>query len=458
MGRLVLAMAAAMVLQFGAARAESLSSALEKAYLTNASLNAARAAQRAVDERVPQALAGWRPRVNLRGEAASQTSVSNPVTLENLDGEYFQERKEVGSLAITLEQPLFRGFSTTEGTRLAEAQVEAGRNGLLQTEQQVLFDAIQAYMNVYAGRLLVALRKQDVAALEEQVRAAVERLRYGEVVRTDVAQAQARLAEAQNALVGERIRLAQDVASYIQVVGNEPGTLRYPKLPRLPSSLDAAIEIAGAINPRLLAQAFVEVAAQHNIGVARAGLLPSASLRLQAEASDGSLWDDNTGSQGASAGVQLSVPLYDAGLASSQVREAKQRASRSRIEVIEVARDVRKAVAQTWNAFLGSGAIIRNTKVQVEAARKALDGVQKEYLDGVRTTVDVLDAQRELVQSQVLLVSAEKQRAIAAYQLLATIGRLTARDLALPVPLYDPEENYRLVRNKVIGTAALGVE
>jgi outer membrane protein len=307
-------------------------------------------------------------------------------------------------------------------------------------------------MDVYAGRQLVVLRRQDVAALEAQVRASNERFAVGEITRTDVAQAEARLAESKNALVEVQTRLAQDVARYIQLVGNEPGKLSYPKIAKLPKSLAAALDIAGEINPRLLAQAFVEVAANSFIGVARAGLLPSAGLQARARTADADFGEERTGLRSAAIGAQVSIPIYEAGLVYSQVREAKQRASQSRIELIEVARDVRSAVAQSWNAYVGLGQIIRNTKTQVQAAQLALNGVQQEYQAGTRTTLDVLDAQRELVQSQVLQVNAEKARVVAGYQLLAAVGRLTARDLSLSVPLYDPEENYRRVRNKWIGT------
>jgi outer membrane protein len=150
--------------------------------------------------------------------------------------------------------------------------------------------------------------------------------------------------------------------------------------------------------------------------------------------------------------ANVTVPIYEGGFVYSQVREAKQRASQSRIELIEIARSVRAAVAQSWNNYVGLAQIIKNTKTQVAAAQLALTGVQQEYQAGTRTTLDVLDAQRELVQSQVLQVNAETARVIAGYQLMSAIGRLTARDLRLKVPLYDPEENYRRVRNKWIGT------
>jgi outer membrane protein len=440
----------AIALQPALAAADTLFGAMEKAYATNPSLNAARAGQRATDELVPQALSGWRPTITVQGAAQSESLVQND---RQLSGRPLrQERIESGSLSIVLNQPVFQGFRTVESTKAAEAQVDAGRQSLLQTEQQVLFDVVQAYMDVYAGRQLVVLRRQDVAALQTQVTASNERFAVGEITRTDVAQSEARLAQSQNALVEVQTRLARDVARYIQLVGNEPGKLSYPKIASLPKSLAAALEIAGDINPRLLAQAFVEVAANSNIGVARSGLLPSAGLVAEALTADVDFSKERTGIRSATIGAQLSIPIYEAGFSYSQVRQAKQRASQSRIQLIEIARDVRSAVAQSWNTYLGLGQIIRNTKTQVQAAQLALTGVQQEYQAGTRTTLDVLDAQRELVQSQVLQVDAEKSRVVAGYQLLASIGRLTARDIGLKVPIYDPEENYRRVRDKWIGT------
>ena len=442
----------AMGLQLGGAQADSLFGAMEKAYVTNPTLNAARAGQRAVDELVPQALSGWRPTVTVQGAAQSESVVSNIPTTENPTGKSRQQRVESGELAIVLDQPLFQGFGTVESTKAAEAQVDAGKQSLLETEQQVLFNVVQAYMNVYAGRQLVVLRRKDVAALQQQVRASNERFAVGEITRTDVAQSEARLAESQNALVNVQTQLARDVATYVQLVGNEPGKLSYPKIAKLPSSLAAALDIAGEINPRLLAQAFVEVAANSTIGAVRAALLPSAGLQARARTADSDFSKDNTGVRSATLAAQVTIPIYEAGFFYSQVREAKQRASQSRIEVIEVARDVRAAVAQSWNTYVGLAQVIKNTRTQVRAAQLALTGVQQEYQAGTRTTLDVLDAQRELVLSQVLQVNAETSRVIAGYQMMAAIGRLTARDLRLKVPLYDPDENYRRVRNKWIGT------
>lgn len=450
------ALALSMVFASGAASADTLFGAMEKAYVTNPTLNAARAGQRATDELVPQALSGWRPTITVEGSVQSESVALND--LRDPNRALVRNRTESGNMAIVLNQPLFRGFRTVEGTKAAEAQVDAGQQGLLETEQQVLFNVVQAYMNVYAGRQLVVLRRKDVAALEAQVSASNERFQVGEITRTDVAQAEARLAESRSLLVNTQTELALAVATYVQLVGNEPGKLSYPKVVKLPKSLASALDIAGEINPRILARAFVEVASKSNVEVARAGLLPSAGIQARGFTSDNDFSLDRTGVRSVTVSATLSIPLYESGVVYSQVREAKQRASQSRIQVIEVARDVRAAVAQSWNAYTGLAQIIRNTKTQVRAAQLALTGVQQEYQAGTRTTLDVLDAQREVVQAEVLQVNAERSRVVAGYQLLAAIGRLTARDVGLSVPFYDPEENFRRVRDKWIGTDVKTVE
>lgn len=460
---------AVAMLQSQSSVADTLFGAMEKAYVTNPTLDSARAGQRAVDELVPQALSGWRPTVAVQGNvetlASSQKGeaiVSAPTpddpfataTEDFLD----TDRGNSGDIAIQLNQPVFRGFGTVKRTKSAEARVDAGRQNLLETEQQVLFNVVQAYMSVYAGRQFVALRKQDVAALQAQLKASQERFAVGEITRTDVAQSEARLAESQSALVDAQTQLARDVAYYVQVVGNEPGKLSYPKVVKIPPSLKAALEMASEINPRLLAQSFVELAANSDIGVAFSNLLPSADVSATGYAADPNFARENNEISSASIAASLTVPLYEAGLVYSQVREAKQRASQSRIQVIEIARDIRRAVASSWNSYVGLAQIIKNTKTQVNAAQLALNGVQQEYQAGTRTTLDVLNAQRELVFAQVLQVRAERDRVIAGYQLLASIGHLTARDVGLDVAVYDPEANYRRVRNKWIGTDVKTVE
>ncbi len=455
------ALGGASVMSTGTAFADSLFTAMEKAYATNPTLGAARAGQRATDEQVPQALSGWRPSVTVNGDLTSNFQ-------ELSTG---QRHFDTGSLSITLNQPLFRGFRTVEGTKAAEARVDAGRQNLLQVEQDMLFNVVLVYMDVYAGRQLVALQKQNVAALRSQLRASNERFNVGEITRTDVAQSRASLAAAQTSLTTAETNLATSVAEYLQMTGYEPGKLSYPKTSKLPKSLKAALQIAGETNPQILARAFVEAASNFDVNVARGRLLPEASLIAQGLVTDQfqdkrSVFVDGDFVKkpidprpSAQISLNVAVPLYaQGGAVYSSVREAKQLASQRRIQVIEVARAVRKAVAESWNAYVAYADIIGNARTQVSASELALSGVQQEYQAGTRTTLDVLNAQRDLVASRTTLVNAEKNRVVAAYQLLAAIGHLTARGLNLNVAIYDPEENYNRVRNKWFGTDVETVE
>ena len=457
------AFGAALLTSAGAALADTLFSAMEKAYATNPTLGAARAGQGAVDEQVPQALSGWRPSVTVNGSL--QSTFQNQVVASD------QQHFDSGQLSITLNQPLFRGFRTVEGTKAAEARVDAGRQNLLQTEQQVLFDVVQAYMDVYSGRQLVALQKQNVAALRGQLKASNERFAVGEITRTDVAQSRASLAAALTALTTVETNLATSAATYMQLTGVPPGKLSYPKAGKLPKTLKSALQIAGETNPQILAQAFVEAASRFDVNVARGSLLPEASLTAQAFITD-QFEDSKTIIKGGAAvraeinprrsaqiSANVSIPLYaDGGAVYSSVRQAKQLASQRRIQVIEVARAVRQAVSQAWNAYVAYADIIKNAKTQVAAAQLALDGVQQEYQAGTRTTLDVLNAQSALVSARTTQVNAEANRVVAAYQLQSAIGHLTARDLNLNVEIYDPEQNYNRVRNKWFGSDVETVE
>jgi TolC family type I secretion outer membrane protein len=306
-------------------------------------------------------------------------------------------------------------------------------------------------MNVIRDRQIVSLRQKNVEVLQEQLRAANELFSAGQTTRTDVAQARARLSESQAALATSRANLAASAANYQRIVGRQPGSLKYPKFPKLPKSLEAAYGKAAETNPQILAAAFVEDASLHQIKVARGDLLPEVSLEAT-----GSVFDDFDRDRGnrqsaAISGV-LTVPLYEAGLFYSRVREAKQIASQRSIQVIEVGRAVREAVASAWNFFVALGETIEAAREQVSATQLALEGVREEFRAGSRTTLDVLNAEAEVVDARIALVEAERDRVVAAYQLLAAIGQLTPAYLGLRVATYDPAENYYQVRDKWIGT------
>jgi outer membrane protein len=444
----ILLTSAALSAWAGQVSAETLIEAMVSAYASNPTLQAERARQRGTDELVPQALSGWRPTVTTEGSIGNVWSDASGVASSENDPK---------SLAIGLSQPVFRGFKTIMGTKAAEASVEAGKQGLLAIEQDILFQAIQAYMNVIRDRQIVGLRQEQVVVLQKQFTAADERFKVGEITRTDVAQSQASVSGAQSNVAAAKARLAESVANYLNVVGHRPGSLRYPRLPKLPKTLEQAQAAAAEINPNILAAAYVEEASTYNIEVVKGDLLPEASLQASATFNDNPSVGTSRSESGRIEGV-LTIPLYEAGRVYSSVREAKQVASQRRLEVIQAGRSVRESVSISWDNLTAAREIIRSAKAQVSASALALDGVRQEYLVGSRTTLDVLDAETDVVTSRVVLVAAERDQIVAAYQILASIGRLTARDLALPVEYYDADENYLNVRGKWFGTGADTIE
>ena len=448
---------AAAAVAGGQARADTLVEAMASAYLGNPVLQGERARQRATDEQVPQALSGWRPTVIVRGDGgyewdrstvkrslpppAADVTVTDTSSADNTPARF----------AIGLSQPIFRGFRTVNETARAEANVAAGQQDLLAVEQQVLLDATAAYMDVLRDREIVTLRQRNVEALGEQLRGADARFSVGEITRTDVEQARARQSLSQAELAVARANLAAAAARYVQVVGYAPGTLRHPQLPALlPASLEEALALAEELNPLLLAAAFNAEAARHQIGFVQADLLPSISLEVEFRASHEPGHNAFSSQSGSILGV-IQLPLYQAGRVSSQVREAKQIASQRGIEIIEAGRSVREEVVRIWNVFVSSAETIRSLEDQVAANELALEGVSQEALAGTRTTLDVLDAEQELVLSQVNLANARRDRVVAAFRLIATTGRLTAPALDLPVPYYDPQKHYLRTRGRFLG-------
>ena len=452
------AVTAALLAPVDVAFADSLNDAMAAAYSSNPTLQAARASQRSTDELVPQALSGWRPTVTMNAELnntwSRQTFKDRSVPKKNVTS---QDNSANGNVTITLSQPVFNGFATVEGVKQAEANVQAGRQNLLATEQSTIFNAVQAYMNVFADRQFVSLQQENVRVLKSQVNASNERFKVGEITRTDVAQSKASLSDAQATQSRFEAQLAADAATYLQIVGKEPGKLGYPKIAKLPKSLKAALATAGEINPNVLASAFVEEAARHNVGVQESALYPSIALQGTVQTFDDITARAGSGSSASVAAV-FSWQIYGGGDVQASVREAKQLASQRRIQVVETARAVRQAVAASWNSYASFGEVIALRNQQVDAAQLALEGVRQEYDAGTRTTQDVLNALSAVVNAKLNLVAAQRDRVTFAYRLLASVGRLTARDLGLGVAYYDAEENYNAVRGKWIGTGVETVE
>jgi len=428
------------------AHADTLTDALVQAYETNPTLGAQRANLRATDEGVPQALSGWRPSLTAQGsygiaDAKTKTNggISTENTLHPLTG------------TVTLSENLFAGGQTVNSTEQAEATVQAGRATLRSVEQSVLLSAVQAYMNVIRDQGVVELNRNNVQVLKRELEATKDRFDVGELTRTDVSQAEARLSLARTNLINAEAQLTASRASYERVIGQAPGTLDEPARPAdLPQSEEAAQQVAREQHPDIIAARKAEEASRAAISVAKGALLPSFDVQAQYQYSRDPGNSIHDTEQSALLGV-LTIPLYQTGTEYSAVRQAKQINSQRRMEIAAAMRAVDEAVRNAWEQLRASRSAVVSTTEQVKANKIALDGVRQEAQVGSRTTLDVLNAEQELLNSRVTLVSAERDRSVAEYGLLAAMGQLTAKKLNLPVQYYDPQKNYDEVRNKWIG-------
>lgn len=428
--------------------AQPLQEALAAAYANNPTLQAARARLRATDENVPQALSGWRPTVTLQGRAGyADGTTTNTRTGARLDAE-----RNLLSGSATVVQPLYRGGRTVAQTRRAESQVMAERANLIATEQQVLLDAITAYVNVIQNQEVLRLAENNVRVLTRQLQAARDRFRVGEITRTDVAQAEARLERARSERANAEGQLQNSRAAYARVIGEPPQALVPPPPIRpVATSADEAARLAEANSPGVLRAMFDEQAAIANVDVVFGELLPSVNLEASTFRNDNSA-QPGTRATGSQIVAALSVPIYQGGQEHARVRQAKQQAQQAREVLADARRVAVENARRAWETLTASRAQISALQAQVRANEIALDGVQREALVGSRTTLDVLNAEQELLDARVALVRATRDVVIASYALASTAGRLTARDLNLPVAIYDPIDHYGSVRNRLFGT------
>jgi outer membrane protein len=434
------------VLWGGVARGQTLQESLSQAYANNPALLAARAQLRVVDENVPQALGGWRPTVSL---GASGGYIDGQARSR---GQYADVSRPIGSLQATVSQPLYTGGRTVAQTQRAENQVLAQRARLLATEQQVLSDVVSAYVAVIRDQETLRLNVNNVQVLQRQLDATNERFRVGEITRTDVAQAESRLAGARSARANSEGTLQTSRATFQRVVGLAPERLVAPQpLSTAAANAAQAAEVAMRNNPGVVAALFDEAAGRDAVDVQMAALLPQVSLQAQAFRSDNSQ-QPHTRATGEQITANLSVPLYQGGAEHAAVRQARQDAVRLRQVVDDQRRTAMQQATQAWETLASARAQVDSVRSQIRAAEIALDGVQREAVVGSRTTLDVLNAEQELLNARVSLVQALSNVVTASYGLAGSVGRLTARDLALPVAQYDMDAYYNTVRNKFFGT------
>lgn len=427
----------------GKAQAETLRGALAAAYKFNPELAAERSNLRATDENVPRAKSGYRPTVSGSADVGSIKTRNRPggTTARNPSG-----------YQLDINQNLFDGFRTTNSVNAAEANVRAGRATLHSTEQTVLLQAVTAFMNVVRDQAIVRLRDNDVRVLSKNLKATQERFDAGEVTRTDVAQSRARRARSVSALDLGRANLKTSRANYERVVGHPPNRLAGARVPekRLPKSLRDALHQATNESPSVVSSLYLEQAARYNVEQIWGELLPSVSVagsfRNRFQPAEGL-----NSSQTSQVVGTLNVPIYTGGEVRARVRQAKHLHVRQIQLVAQARTQAREATVAAWAALNASRAQLRSDNAQVSANRIALTGVREEEKVGQRTLLDVLDAEQELLDSQVSLVSTQRDLIVNAYSLISSTGRLTAKELSLAKKIYDAEEHYLDVRRAWFG-------
>ena len=445
-----LAILAALGVAAPGAYAQSLQEALAVTYDTNPDIAAARATLRGTDEEVPQALANWRPEVEINGSYGLRKrnrEFSTGIEIDNTD--------QPQTVSLNISQNLFRGFRTISATDQAHNLVAASRANLISREQTVLLEAVTAYMNVMRDRAILDLRRNNVRVLQQQQQATRDRFDVGELTRTDVAQADSRLATAIAEETSAEGDLNTSVADYVEVIGQAPGTLEPPGLPGgLPASEDEAVELAKTNNPDVIAADFTERAARDAIDVTAGELLPTVTLDGELQENKDILGSDVETSQ-QSLTLNVTVPLYQSGGVYSRTREAKETANQRLLEFSEQSRESQESARSSWADLVSARARITSLQSGVEAQEVAFEGVQQEAQVGSRTVLDVLDAEQELLDARVNLVRAQRDLIVAGYTLLSATGQLTAIDLGLSVDHYDPTRNFDEVEDKLFGSDIL---
>ncbi len=443
------------------ASAETLAGAMAKAYENNPDLNAARAALRAIDENVTIAKAGMRPRVSAVAEAEA-LRVSRDI------GPYAGSKRPQGtrrtdlvtsSYGITISQQIFDGFQTLNRVRAAEANVLASRESLRAQEISILLAAVESYANIARDQQIVSIRKQNIAFLQEQLSASNARLNVGEGTRTDVSLAEAELAAAKALLTAAISSLKQSEAVYVQIVGETPKGIKQPSAAKkaMPNSLDNAVATGMRENPNIIAAMRDVDAAGFNVKEAEGAMLPGVSLQ-------GSVYKSVNGDQAAgddlrgAVTARVTVPIYQGGAEYGQIRQAKERFGESQLLVDSARMEVQRTIASAHAQYEAASASIAAIRVQIDAANQALNGVIEERNVGQRTTLDVLNAQQNVLDAQEDLAAVQRNAVVASYSLLAATGSLTVRSQGLEVAEYRSEVHFEAVKDKWFGLRTVDSE
>lgn len=443
------------------AQAESLAQALASAYKHSGLLEQNRAVLRAADEDVAQAMAQLRPVIGWSADVRRNFGRSGAfVTTPTLVGATtsFREGTNISheaNLALVAELTLYAGGSNKLTLDAAKETVLATRAGLVSVEQQVLLRAVNAFMEVRRALEIVGLRQNNRRVIRQEVRAAKDRFEVGEVTRTDVALAEARLSAAQSSLAAAEGQLQIAFEEYRAAVGHKPGKLSAPaRLPTLPGTTDAATAKALRFHPDMLQVQHQVTASELGVLIAKAAAKPTVTLRGQYGLQES--LDDKSYSRGGNVTLGATGPIYSGGQLASAVRGSIARRDQVRAGLHQVQHQLQQNVGNAYAQLAVARASRNASEQQVRAATVAFRGVREEAKLGARTTLDVLDAEQELLDARAALISAQVDETIAAYTVLATTGQLTSDALKLNVPRYDPAEYYNLVKKAPAGLSKQG--
>ena len=450
----LLAAACSMGLMAGmstAAQGETLKDAIALAYQTNPTLQRQRALTRAGDEGVVQAKTAFRPALSASASVSgSRTDLATPVT--TLVGTKIVRRDSSESSAsgatLSLTQPLYTGGRASAALTAAEADVLSGREDLRSVEQSILINVIQAYVDVRRDQERLRIAQENVQVLSRQLEESNARFEVGEITRTDVAQSQARQASARANLSSTQAILEISRANYAAVVGQNPVDLApEPSLAALlPATVEQAFDAADQNNPDVRSALYGEQAAAARVAQARAVHNPTvsarASLGWDAGASNGAGDQFRDYDRNLTGSITASVPIFTGGLNSSQIRLARERETAARIGVEGAKRVVLRSVSSAWSNLLAARANLVSNEEQVRATRIAFEGVRQEQQVGLRTTLDVLNAQQELRNAEQALVNARRDEYVAGASVLQAMGALDVAVLAPDLEVYDPKTSY----------------
>lgn len=436
---LAAAVSAIALVTAAAASAESLSDAIAMAYANNPTLGRARAQQRATDEQFVQTRSALGPSVSAGGS----------VSYADKDQDFFGNRSYT-SLNVQASQTLFASGGIVSSIDAAKAGVLAGQQDVRSTESNVLLNVIQAYTAVRRDQAALKISQDNYDILKQQLDQTQAQFEAGQLTKTDVAQSQARLQAAAAQLASAQAQLDSDRASYVAIVGQAPVALDpEPDLPGLPADFDTALDTAQKNNPDLQAALYAEQAAQARVKAERSAFGPTVALQAGTSSSTptndlGSLHKN----EGTSVTARFSVPLFSAGLNGARVRQAIENADAQQETTEITRRGVISQVSQAWSQMIAARSAVASNEEQVKAAQIAFEGVKTEQQVGLRTNIEVLNAEQELESAQLQLLDSQRTQYVAASQLLSVVGGLTAQAFVPDIQVYDPQQHFDQVKNK----------